>query len=463
MLSVKEFFVKNREAAQLAYGLVLIIVIPALIVFNTIFIINKYSQSIDVALQRQALSFGRSISVLINDDLGQPEELQNKIIELQKSSQDILDLSVLAPADENFRVVASTEEENIGKIFDFYFYKLAWSQARGEGLATDSLLLSRDKEGDDLLANYNPNERFWLVAMPISDSGGAKQALLATRLSAQVVNDLTKYNRNASVYLLIVTVLIVILFLAASVRLWDYVLLYRKIKEVDQMKDEFISIASHELRTPVTSIRGYTSMVLEGSLGPIGKKAKESLEMVAKSADRLAGLVEDLLNVSRIEQGRLQVDLKPEEVGAIIKDTIAELEVQADEKKLKLLFQPPAAKLPLVNLDSERFKQVLINLIGNAIKYTEKGQVEIIIRPGETGKNLEIRIKDTGLGMTAEERERLFQKFYRVQNEKTQKIIGTGLGLWITKQLVELMKGKIIVDSIKDVGTQVTLSFPIIK
>lgn len=462
-MSIKEFFTKNRETAQLAYGLVLIIVIPALIVFNTIFIINKYNSSIDVALQRQALGFGRVVSALISDDLGKPEELQNKIIELQKISQDIMDLSVLAPADENFLVMASTREESIGKIFDFYFYRLAWSQARGDGLATDSLLLSRDKEGDELLENYNPNERFWLVAMPISDSGGNKQALLATRLSAQVVNELTRYNRNASVYLLVITVLIVILFLAASVRLWDYVLLYRKIKEVDQMKDEFISIASHELRTPVTSIRGYVSMAIDGSLGPISDKAKESLEMVEKSADRLAVLVEDLLNVSRIEQGRLQVDLKPVEVGAIIKDTIAELEVQADEKKLKLLFRPHAAKLPLVNLDSERFKQVLINLIGNAIKYTEKGQVEIITQMGETGKILEIRIKDTGIGMTAEERERLFQKFYRVQNEKTRKITGTGLGLWITKQILEMMEGKIMVDSIKDVGTQVTLNFPVVK
>ncbi|PIR13886.1 hypothetical protein COV49_00705 [Candidatus Falkowbacteria bacterium CG11_big_fil_rev_8_21_14_0_20_39_10] len=462
-MSIKEFFTKNREAAQLAYGLVLIIVIPALIVFNTIFIINKYNSSIDVALQRQALGFGRAVSALISDDLDKPEELQSQVIELQKSSPDIMDLSVLAPEGENFRVTASTEEEDIGKAFDFYFYKLAWSQARGDGLATDSLLLSRDKEGNDLLANYNPNDRFWLVAMPMSDLSGNKQALLATRLSAQVVNDLTKYNRNASIYLLMVTVLIVILFLAASVRLWDYVLLYRKIKEVDQMKDEFISIASHELRTPVTSIRGYVSMAIDGSLGPISKKAKESLEMVQKSADRLAGLVEDLLNVSRIEQGRLQVDLKPVEVGAVIREIEEELRVQADEKKLKLLFHPHAEKLPLVNLDSERFKQVLINLIGNAIKYTEKGQVEIITQLAETGKILEIRIKDTGIGMTAEERGRLFEKFYRVQNEKTRKIIGTGLGLWITKQILEMMEGKITVDSIKDVGTQVTLSFPIIK
>lgn len=462
-MSMKEFFAKNRESAQFIYGLVLIVVIPALIVFNTIFIINKYNDSIDVALQRQALGLGRTISSLIAGDLGSQEVLQKKIEGLARANPDVLSLSVLIPENQDFKIIASTDIGKIEEVVNFYFYELAWIQPENDGLATDSLTLSQSGQDQELLENYNLSERFWLVAMPLSDDTGEREALLSIRLSSEVVIDLTRYNRNASLYLLVITVLIVILFLGASVRLWDYALLYKKIKEVDQMKDEFISIASHELRTPTTSIRGYVSMALDGSLGPIGEKAKESLKIVQSAADRLAVLVEDLLNVSRIEQGRLEVNLKPVEAGVVIKETITELKVQADEKKLGLEYNPHTDKLPMLNLDADRFKQVLINLIGNAIKYTPKGKVEILTEAKNNGKVLELRIRDTGIGMTAEERKRLFQKFYRVQNEKTKGVTGTGLGLWITKQIVELMNGKVMVDSIKDVGTQVTLSFPIIN
>ncbi len=145
----------------------------------------------------------------------------------------------------------------------------------------------------------------------------------------------------------------------------------------------------------------------------------------------------------------------------IIGDTVAELKLQADEKNLNLIYTPHTDKLPLINVDEDRFRQVLINLIGNAIKYTKEGSIEVITE--EKAKTLEIKVKDTGMGMSAEERKRLFEKFYRVRSKETQKITGTGLGLWITKQIIELMRGTITVDSIENVGTQATLRFPVVK
>ncbi|MBU0504567.1 HAMP domain-containing histidine kinase, partial [bacterium] len=166
---------------------------------------------------------------------------------------------------------------------------------------------------------------------------------------------------------------------------------------------------------------------------------------------------------SRIEQGRLAIEASPQDISQTIKDIMAELSIQSKVKNLELKYQPHTEKLPLLNIDNERFKQVLINLIGNSIKYTEKGQVEVITSEKNNGKTLEIKIKDTGIGMSAQDRERLFQKFYRVQTEKTKNITGTGLGLWITKQIIELMKGKIMIDSMEGVGTQVSLQFPVVK
>lgn len=461
-MKLKDFFVKNRETIQLIYGIILIILIPSLIAFNTIFITKKYNESLDVALQRQALIIGRSIYNLIKDDLANKEKIQNEIEILSRKNLELQELAVLEPEGDVFKITASSKKEDLGKILKFYYYAAAWMQPDNDGLATDSLRLSSTAEGEQIVKEFLEEDRFWLVAMPMTNAAGEKQALLTIKISSKIIDDLTNYNRNASIYLLIITVLIVILFLAAAVRLWDYVILYKKIKEVDQMKDEFVSIASHELRTPITAIKGYISLILDGTLGKIeNEKVNDGLGKVAKSAERLGALVEDLLNVSRIEQGRLEIEMNKVDIIPIVKEIVEQLKVSTEEKGLALEYLEPPAKQPFIWADSERLKQIMINLIGNAIKYTEKGEVKISTKISKD--KMEIKVGDTGVGMSAEEQKRLFEKFYRVKNEKTGQIVGTGLGLWITKQLVELMKGKISVESMKDIGTQVTVTLNLAK
>ena len=459
-MNLKEFFIKNKETVQLVYGVVLIILIPLLIAYNTIFIIGKYSESMDAALQRHALTVGRSIYALVQEDLNNEDAIQKKIEELSDKNPDFYELAILIPDENNFKIVASSRKEDLGKILNFYYYQVAWTQPDNDGLATDSLKLSATVEGEDLIKTFSDKDRFWLVAMPMNDSSGKKQALLTMKISSKIIDDLTNDNRNASIYLLIVTIAIIILFLLATVRLWDYAILYKKIKEVDQMKDEFISIASHELRTPLTAIKGYLSLVLDGTYGKLtNEEMKKGINKAVVSVKRLEALVEDLLNVSRIEQKRLEVKNEAIEIEPIIEEIVDQLKVSADKKNLLLEYAKPEEKLPLTLADPERLKQALINLIGNSIKYTEKGSVKITTKTKED--KLEIKIADTGIGMSAEEQKHLFEKFHRVQNEKTKKIIGTGLGLWITKQIIELMGGKIYLESMKEVGTQVTIELKI--
>lgn len=461
-MKLKDFFVKNRETVQLVYGVALIILIPSLIAFNTVFIIKKYNESLNVALQRQGLIIGRSIYSLIKDDLSDSSKIQKKIKELSSKNSDLKDLAVLAPEGDGFKIIASLKEEDKGKILKFYYYAAAWMQPDNDGLATDSLSLASTSEGEKLVQNFSTEDRFWLVAMPMSNASGEKQALLTIKISSKIIDELTNYNRNASIYLLIITILITTLFLAAAVRLWDYVILYKKIKEIDQMKDEFISIASHELRTPITALKGYLSMILEGTFGKVeNEKIKDSLNIMTSSINRLASLVEDLLNVSRIEQGRLKIENTKIESEPLVKDVISQIKVSAQEKKLSLEYEQPSEKLPLVWSDPERLKQVLINLIGNSIKYTEKGSIKITTQV--KNNKMEIKISDTGIGMSAEEQEHLFEKFYRVKSDKISQIVGTGLGLWITKQLVELMEGKISLESMKGVGTQITVTLNLVN
>lgn len=459
-MNIKEFLNNNKEVAQIIYGTALVILIPLLIVLNTVFIIKKYNQSLDLSLQRQALSVGRAISVLMENDLPWVDFIQFKIDLLMAGGIGLEEICVLKPADNEFTVIASSNEEKIGTALTSYYYEQAWSQAGDSGLATDSLKLAEQTATGTDAAGRPADGRFWLVAMPMNDGSGAKQALLTIKLSSKIVDDLTEYNRNFSVYLLIGTVFIVILFLLAAVRMWDYVFLYRRVKAVDRMKDEFIAMASHELRSPVAGIRGYISMILDGTFGPVNQKTGDCLKTVQGAAGRLTGLVEDLLDVSRIEQGRLKLNLKAQDPMPLVGNAVAEMAGQAEEKKLALNYTTPAGELPFIKVDALYLRQILVNLLSNAIKYTQAGSVELSVEKKQNGKALEIRIKDTGIGMSKNERARLFEKFYRVKNEKTGRIPGTGLGLYIVKQLIEMMDGRITIESVEDVGTLVKLRFP---
>lgn len=229
--------------------------------------------------------------------------------------------------------------------------------------------------------------------------------------------------------------------------------------EVEQMKQELISIATHELRTPITGIKGYLDMILEGDAGEINPETREMLEEVTKINQRLADLVDDLLNVGRIEQGRIEFKPVPMDMVKLIEEVVKELQIQAKGKNLELRFAShPEHEMEQVKADPERTRQILINLIGNAVKYTPEGSVTVNI--GKSDKEVIVAVEDTGLGMSKEAQKQLFEKFYRVKNEKTRQITGTGLGLWITKSLVEKQGGKIWVDSVEGKGSTFHFSLP---
>lgn len=448
-----------KENYQVIYSIILIIFIPSAIIANTVIFAKDFKKVIDREMHAKAIDLINVINADMIEIVHQPEELQKRVNLIHKFNNNISSLDILGRKNEKFDVVASLDEKMLGKTSEDIENAIAWNENQPVAYLTNSSVKSNvDKETSFI----KENGRFWVVIMPMKDKKGEKIGLISLKLSLAEMDAMTQSTLVKSYVILLITVLIIILLLANNTRLFEYATLYKKIKEVDQMKDEFISMASHELRTPVTGIRGYVSMALDGTFGELNDKLRNSLKIVNSSAERLAILVEDLLNVSRIEQGRMKVQLQPIEAGGIIRSVVEELKIQADAKSLSLEYSPHDQALPLVNIDTDRFKQVMINLIGNAIKYTPKGEVEILTDI-KNEKELEIKIKDTGIGMSAKARERLFEKFYRVENDKTKEITGTGLGLWITKQLVEMMKGQILVDSIEDVGTQITLIFPLQK
>ena len=184
-----------------------------------------------------------------------------------------------------------------------------------------------------------------------------------------------------------------------------------KLKELDQMKTDFISIASHQLRTPLTAIKGYSSMLLEDTYGELPLKVRGTVEKVFQSAQRLIFIVNDLLDTSRIEQGRFQVSFERVGVANIIKDVVEELKPNAETRGLQLQLEmsPDDAEI-VVQADPSKLRQVVTNLIDNAIKYTEQGHVKVALRKTSGGNRALISVKDTGFGMSSQSMQNLFQK-----------------------------------------------------
>jgi PAS domain S-box-containing protein len=229
-------------------------------------------------------------------------------------------------------------------------------------------------------------------------------------------------------------------------------------RELDRMKDEFVSLVSHELRTPLTSIKGYVDLLIDGDAGEVTEEQKEFLDIVKNNSDRLVLLVNDLLDVSRIEAGRVNLRLQPVDLAGSIHEVATSLRPLMEQKRQSLKLELPA-DLPQVRADRDRVAQIVTNLLSNAHKYTLEGGA-VTVRAQAREDRVQVEVSDTGVGMTADERDKLFTKFFRAQNPATQNVSGTGLGLNIVKSLVEKQGGRIWVTSEPMKGSTFIFTIP---
>jgi PAS domain S-box-containing protein len=230
-------------------------------------------------------------------------------------------------------------------------------------------------------------------------------------------------------------------------------------KDIEKMKSDFVALVSHELRTPLTSIIGYMHLVLDGKTGAITDVTRDKLERVERQALRLAHLIGDLLDLSRIESGHLEMHMEPVSLEAIALQRLEEIRPQADEKGIRLDFDTPAG-LPQAMADGERIGQVVTNLLSNAVKFTPEGGV-VRVRLRREGNLLSVQVLDTGPGIPRDEQQKVFDKFHQVSSVHTRQQGGSGLGLAIAKSIVEAHGGHIWVDSELDRGTDFRFVLPV--
>jgi signal transduction histidine kinase len=218
-----------------------------------------------------------------------------------------------------------------------------------------------------------------------------------------------------------------------------------RLQELDKQKTEFISFASHQLRSPLTAMKGYASLILEGDYGAISDDLKKAARVIFDSTKTLAAVVDDYLNVSRIELGQMKYEFASIDLKSLVQDVVDELKPNVEKAGLTLEFKTDPAGTYFMSADKEKLKQVISNVIDNSVKYTPKGSIAVELT--STERMIKLVVKDTGIGISPEVISKLFSKFSRASNANKTNMRGTGLGLFIAKEIVTAHGGKIWVES----------------
>jgi len=445
----KKFFLRIfrfiKTYPPILYSLFLIVFIPFLLSWSTFYITSKFEKNVDLILQKKALFLQSAISIFARDFLKEPEILQSKIESLVRENPEVKYLRLLIKEGESFKILSSYKREERGAILEDPSLILSWSQ--NQSIAS-------------LISSSKGRERLWKIVSPIFNEKDEKIGLVSLALSLKESDKLIEESIFKAFLVIVFGISLSLILIFQHANLFGYVTLTKKLKEIDKAKDEFIRMATHELQSPIVNIRGYIIDLKERLKDKLSLSEKEDLEIIEISAKNLSNLISDILEVSRIEQGKLDFTPRKLNLKKEIKEIIFEFEKKAKEKNLKLLFEEPKEEI-FIKANNLRFKEVISNLIDNAIKYTFEGFVKVKTKIDPSQKKCYILVEDTGVGISARAQKKLFQKFFREKKKEIVSLPGTGLGLWIVKEIVERMGGEILVESIEGQGSKFIVSLPL--
>ncbi len=439
---LKKGFLRLKANPQLWWTLIVAVVI----FFAFVFIANIFISLAKDAQDRLInVRMGSIHDTLIQyvDDVESHEDLDRIITNIAIRNQTINDFKVVSFVDNEYFIKSSLDVSEKG--------------SKIEEINQLAKFAISDPDNSYTTEVFDDDERNFVTIGAFKNKNGEIAGYIETRQTLSEADKAIGDNIKTSILIFIIILFIVMLLFLRHAKIIDYVSLYKKLKEVDSLKDDFISMASHELKSPLAAIRGYAEFLRDAR--ELSDENKEYARRIGVSSKQLVSLVGDMLDVSRIEQDRMVFEYTRFALVPFLKEEFKNFEMQAKEKGLEFTFESENDGQINVYLDQNKLRQIFVNFISNAIKYTKKGNVTVTVR--EKNEKVEIRISDSGIGMTQEEVAQLFGKFYRVKSKETEDVQGTGLGLWITKQLVEKMKGKISVESIKGKGTDFVLTFPV--
>ncbi len=451
MAVFKESWSFSRQKLELLYSLFLLLVIPLFIAANTLFTVRSMRSNLDTELRKKAnlanQVLGEAVvnsidSALADDGVAMANNpLQRTVESIADSQPEIENLAIVAKSGSDYVLVAASGQDLDSDV---------------DSLRSSLAIEQRQSIAQLVSSSVNAAERVWRVTSPIV-RGDEVVAVTEMSVSLQAADELIANTLKRSFVFLALTLVGTTLLLANHFKFVQYAHLFRKLKEVDQLKNDFLNVATHELKAPMAVIEGGLSNVIDGLLGTIPDKAKDHLVDTRNQTTRLSALVEDLLNVSRIEQGQMSFKIERVNPQEIIKLIVGRYQDTAKRKGMDLIYDPSNCRY--VNVDADKLQEIMTNLVDNAIKYSDEGTVTVAHRLDSN--YLLISVKDSGVGMSQDEQKKLFRRFYRAQNQQTQDRPGTGLGLWIIKQYIEKMGGQIRVNSMAGVGTEFIVLLPL--
>lgn len=232
-----------------------------------------------------------------------------------------------------------------------------------------------------------------------------------------------------------------------------------QLRRLDQSKDEFVSLASHQLRTPLTSVKGYIDMVLEGDAGEVTPAQRKLLQEAFASSERMVHLIGDFLSVSRLQAGKFVIDKQPTDLIKLVGRELDSLKSSATRRNLKFAFKAPA-QLPRLMLDAPKIRQVVVNFVDNALYYSREGTT-IRVKLAEDNGDLVLTVQDSGIGVPKDEQGSLFTKFFRASNARRRRPDGTGVGLYLAQKIINLHGGSIVFESVEGQGSTFGFRLPI--
>jgi signal transduction histidine kinase len=437
-----------RNNPQIIYTIFLMVALPLAFFVSGQRFLDAANENQE-RLEKESISHMQDSFVAIAPEKINDSEFLNRLVfQFKKDNDSIEEFIVVKKENDSDIIIASLDASTIGSV-----------DALNEPLYKNFESLM--KESSVIFPASKNNGRHWLAYRAISDTSGNTIGFLMTDISMQHIDSLAARSISSAYTFLAFIVLLILVLLVRQARIVDYTVLYRRLKEVDKMKDDFVSMAAHELRTPLTIIRGYVDLLKD--VKNLEDKDRENLRRIDVSAKGLNALIGDILDVSRLEQGRMSFEFEEIDIDTTLATITESFQSIAKEKGLILSYLATKEQEDTtfkISADKERLRQILTNIIGNAVKYTPTGSVAVHLSFDELKNKVITRVSDTGFGISAEDQKRLFEKFFRVKNAETGSIQGTGLGLWITREMVLNMKGEISVESIKGKGTDFILSFP---
>lgn len=430
-----------RAHPQLAMTLLLMVIVPVAFLVSGQQFLNAARENQE-RLEKDRIGMMNDVFAsymrAVNFD---PALMQSEMMTIAEQNSDITKFRVAKEAGKDLVIVAALDTESVGAAPtdpDHVRYRLS---------PTDS--------NEGIIGAYaHKGTRYWQSFRLVRTDTGENYYIFVESSLAYI--DALFASRIVDAYYWLIGLIAVVLFLIfRHVRLIDYAYLYQETRKANEMKDLFTNMIAHELRAPLTAMRGYASMIRERT--DISDDVRAQALRIEDAAGRLVVIVSDLLDVARIQSGRLSIEPAEVALPSLITSVLDALQVSAKEKGIIMQSEGMHGDTKIIG-DGKRLHQALTNVVSNAIKYTREGTITVSLE--ERADRVEIRVKDTGMGIASEDQKKLFAPFFRVSSSEVSSITGTGLGMWITKQLIELMKGSIGIESIKGVGTHVVITLP---